>query len=94
MDQAFSKIKPHSEVVFTKLSDGEGILLNLQTKLYYSLNSTGSFLWQLIEKNPSLSVSDLGAKLLNHYQIPQNTAIKDTNDFIQDLTGEGLLEFC
>jgi hypothetical protein len=41
------KLQP---TVFTPLDDGTGVLLNLQTLLYYSLNKTGAAVWQQIEE--------------------------------------------
>jgi len=86
------KLKPHSNVVFTQLSDGEAVLLNLQTKLYYSLNGSGTYLWQFLEQKDSTTKKDLVAKLSDHYQIPSPKAANDVQDFLQDLSGEGLLE--
>ena len=40
------KIRPHAEVVDTKLDDGEVVLLHLDNKTYYSLNPTGERIWR------------------------------------------------
>ena len=39
-------IRPHSQVVDTKLDEGEVVLLHLESKMYYSLNPTGERIWQ------------------------------------------------
>jgi hypothetical protein len=38
---------PDPNVVFTRLGENDGVLLHLNTKRYYSLNGTGSRLWEL-----------------------------------------------
>jgi hypothetical protein len=40
------KIQPHPEVVDTELDTGETVLLHLDSKTYYSLNLTGTRIWQ------------------------------------------------
>lgn len=37
------------EVILSLLSSGEGILLDLQTKIYYSLNPAGVAIWSAID---------------------------------------------
>ena len=39
------KVRPHAQVVDTKLDDGEIVLLHLDSKTYYSLNPTGERIW-------------------------------------------------
>ena len=38
--------QPHPEVVDMVLEDGETVLLHLERTTYYSLNSTGTQIWQ------------------------------------------------
>ena len=39
-------LKPNPDVIFTPLNDGESVLLHMESKLYYSLNGSGSFMWR------------------------------------------------
>ena len=48
------KVRPHSEVVDTKLDDGEVVLLHLESKTYYSLNPTGERIWRGLKEGLSL----------------------------------------
>ena len=36
------------EVLYTKLDDGEAVLLHLGTTTYYTLNQTGARIWKLL----------------------------------------------
>ena len=40
------QVRPHAEVVDTELESGETVLLQLESKIYYSLNVTGTHIWQ------------------------------------------------
>jgi hypothetical protein len=37
---------PHDHVVFTDLDGAEGVVVDLDTKQYFQLNDTASFIWQ------------------------------------------------
>jgi hypothetical protein len=39
-------VRPHSAVVDTALDTGETVLLHLDTQTYFSLNATGTRIWQ------------------------------------------------
>jgi hypothetical protein len=39
-------VRPHPQVVDTALESGETVLLQLESKIYYSLNVTGTHIWQ------------------------------------------------
>ena len=40
--------RPSSDVVSTQLDEEEAVLLSLETQQYYSLNETGSRVWDLL----------------------------------------------
>jgi len=46
--------QPHPDVVDTALDDGDTVLLHLESKTYYSLNSSGSRIWQGIKRGTTL----------------------------------------
>jgi hypothetical protein len=49
------KVQPHSQVVDTKLDDGEVVLLHLEGKHYFSLNLTGGRIWQGVKQGLRLN---------------------------------------
>ena len=55
-----------------------------------SLNSTGEFLWEKIEKGSEKE--ELVSALLAQYGIDEETARKDLDDFLRTLTENGILE--
>jgi hypothetical protein len=48
--------QPDPDVVATAMPDGDMVLLHLRTSEYFSLNTTGSLLWQLMESSADLEV--------------------------------------
>jgi hypothetical protein len=52
-------VQKSAPTVFTALDDGTGVLLNLETLSYYSLNKTGVALWQEIEQSSTPPTVDL-----------------------------------
>ena len=79
------------DVVFTDLDDGSAVLLNLDTKYYFSLNETGCFLWKLLEREEGASESDLIDGLCGVFDVEPKRARTDITDFIGDLAEQGLI---
>ncbi|MBN1623397.1 MAG: PqqD family protein [Clostridia bacterium] len=69
---------------------GETVLLNLETGDYYSLNQVGSLIIKCIEEN--LSVDEITAKVLDTYDIDEETAKSDVLSLIDDLVKNNILE--
>ena len=44
---------PHDHVVFTDLDGSEGVLVDLNTKQYFQLNSTASLIWRGLTRGAS-----------------------------------------
>ncbi len=85
-------IKRQESVVFTDLDDGSGVLLHLENKFYYSLNATGSFIWKLLEDQDELSEEVLLESVVDNFDVETKEAKEDLDDFIVDLSKEGLIK--
>lgn len=44
-----SRFVPLEHIVATQLDDGEGVLVDLNTKQYYQLNETAMLIWRALE---------------------------------------------
>ena len=84
-------IQRHPNVIFTVLSDDEAVLLNMENKFYYTLNSVGSYLWQLLENGP-MSHHAMAIDLQKHFEIPDEQARNDVHEFLMNLLEEKLIE--
>jgi hypothetical protein len=86
------KYKAREDVVFTDLDDGSAVLLHLQTKYYFSLNETGSFLWKLIEREAGATQEEMIEELCAEFDVSAERAHNDVSDFIADLKTQGLVK--
>jgi hypothetical protein len=70
--------------VFTSLDDGRGVLLNLDTLLYYSLNRTGAEIWRQIEP-AGADFGELVRGVCRAYDLAEADAKRHLGDFIERL---------
>jgi len=85
-------IRKSSPTVFTNLEDGTAVLLNLSTFVYYSLNRTGSAIWQEIEKKESVDRGDLLKVIQERFEIDEPAASQDLDAFVGRLSDAGVVE--
>lgn len=79
------RIEKSSPTVFTPLDDGTGVLLNLETLIYYSLNPTGVALWKHIEAEKSITIDDLVRETCDRFDVSVETAQREIDAFVQHL---------
>lgn len=82
------KALPDGDVVVTEL-DGEGVLLHLGTKQYFSLNTTGLKIWQMLAAE--LSLGEVGERLCQEYGIAPERAERCVADLVAQLRREQLV---
>ena len=71
--------------VFTALDDGTGVLLSLETLLYYSLNSTGVAVWREIELNSPRAVDLLVIAICKRFDVDEERARRGIVAFVTRL---------
>jgi hypothetical protein len=76
------------DVVFREL-DGEAVVLNLDTGIYFGLDVIGTRIWRLIEARKPLRIV-LGT-MVEEYDAPPDRLERDLLAFVERLTGKGLL---
>ncbi len=86
------KYTAREDVVFTDLDDGSAVLLHLETKYYFSLNETGCFLWKKLDSSGGASEEDLIRELCKVYDIESGRAKRDVDEFIGNLSEQGLIK--
>jgi hypothetical protein len=76
------------EVIFREL-DGEAVVLNLDTGIYFGLDAVGTRIWRLlVERKPLKAVLD---SLIDEYQAPPDRLQRDLLAFVERLDDKGLL---
>ncbi|OGR75460.1 MAG: hypothetical protein A2X32_13150 [Elusimicrobia bacterium GWC2_64_44] len=70
-------------VTWRKTGD-EAVILNLETSEYYSLNETGTFIWELLAAGkPAARITEA---LSAEYGVTADQAAEDLADFLKDLS--------
>ena len=83
------RLRPHPDVVDTDLDGGETALLHLETKTYFSLNATGSRIWQGLKDG--LSLAEVSRRLQEEYRIDAAGADESVLRVATELAGAKLV---
>src|ERR1044071_2066620 len=90
MNTGSYKFVTKEQTSFTELLDQqEAIILDLENLHYYTLNATASFLWKQLRTGAA--VEDLSTDLSAVFPVNGEQATLDTQAFIDELTGYGLI---
>ena len=84
-----SVVRVTASQVSSRLGD-EVAILELDRGVYYGLNDTGSFLWNLMQK--PVRVNEMRAALVEEFDVDADTAEKDLLRVLADLRDAGLIE--
>ena len=71
-----------SEALVATLSDG-AVLLNLQTKRYFSLNETGTRIWEMVQQTSDEEA--IVTTLLNEYDVEEPMARTEVRRILDEL---------
>ena len=69
-----SVVRLNEEVLFQDLQ-GESVLLNLQSGVYFGLDVVGTRIWQLLQTNPSLT--SVVQTITSEYDVTEDQCAKD-----------------
>jgi hypothetical protein len=71
-----------AEALVATLSDG-AVLLNLQTKRYFSLNETGTRIWEMVQQ--TADEDTIIATMLNEYDVEEPMARSEVRRILDEL---------
>jgi hypothetical protein len=80
---------PHEHVVFSELDECEGVLVDLNSKRYYTLNETALFVWRLLEKKTP--AGEIARELTESYEVTPEQARVSVDKLLADLSQRNLL---
>ncbi len=69
---------------------GESVILNLQSGVYFGLNSVGLCVWNLIDQPTTFA--DIGNALLEKYDVKLEQCNHDLRNLLEELHNQGLIE--
>ncbi len=84
------RVRPHPEVVDTKLDEGEVVLLHLESKTYYSLNLTGQRIWQGLKHG--LTLMEVSRQLQEEFEVDAEQADRSVLDLVNELCQQNLAQ--
>jgi len=83
------KIAPHPGVTLTEFEE-EGVLLNLETKTYYSLNKPGLYVWGLIKDG--IIPSEIVERVQAEFSVEKEVAEENVSNIVDELIKEKLVQ--
>lgn len=89
MVRASDRFRIRSEEVAAKVIDGEAIIINLTSGVYYSLDPTGSEVWSLLEAGHD--VDAIVGSLRRRYEVAEGTCRSDVERLVDQLLEEKLI---
>ena len=84
------QVRPHPEVVDTELADGETVLLHLGSTTYYSLNITGTRIWQGLKQGYTLL--EISRRLQEEFAVDAARAQQSVLALINELSTHQLVQ--
>jgi len=80
------------DVILTEMKDGTGVLLDLRSKFYFTLNDTGVAVWKMLAQGDPAEPRGLAEKVAQRFDAPAIEAVEaDVKALLEELTAEGLL---
>ena len=76
--------------VLARELDGESILLNLDTEIYFGLDEVGTRVWNVVTNAPSVQAAY--DSLLGEYDVSPDVLRRDMEALLSQLLERGLLE--
>lgn len=79
------------DVILTEMKDGTGVLLDLRTKVYFTLNATGVAVWKLLASGQPATARALAERITADFEAPSLDAVEaDVAALLAELSAEGL----
>jgi hypothetical protein len=86
------KIVTKEQASFTELLENEeGIILDLQSLRYYTLNAAAIYLWKQIRTGSAVAFDELTASLAASFRISAEEAEADVRSYLSALESQGLI---
>ncbi len=77
------------ETLFLQKVDDETILLDSNTNEYFSINETGTLIWETLEEKKDLN--SVKEEIISNYEVDEKQVEKDILNFIQEVVNKGLI---
>lgn len=82
-------ITASQEILFQEL-EGESIMLNLRDEYYYSLDETGTRIWQLLAEHGD--VEQVVRQMMTEYEVDEASLRQDVAELIAQWSAAGIIK--
>ena len=89
MTEVPPRLAPNTDQVFASVIDGEAIIMNVQSGVYYSTDGVGALIWTQLEAGAS--VDEIIAAVVAAYAVPPEQARADVERLARELLGHGIV---
>jgi Coenzyme PQQ synthesis protein D (PqqD) len=83
-----SRVLVSNDVLFQELQ-GEAVLLNLKSGVYFGLDSVGTRIWELLADQDRLS--DVARSIVTEFDVTEDRCAADLMALVSDLERHGLV---
>lgn len=80
--------RPRAELQSTVM-EGEAVIVDLKSNLYFTLNATGTLVWETLERGAPLR--EAVARLQEHFEVTEAQARADVESLAKELLSSGLI---
>lgn len=78
-----------NEATAHRLLGDEALVVNFKDSFFYNLSPVGTFIWERCDGQHS--VGQIVEELVKEYEVEPEVAVRDCEQFIQELVQEGIL---
>ncbi|MEP6920871.1 MAG: PqqD family protein [bacterium] len=81
---------PHDQIVYTEFDGTEAVLVDLNTKRYYTLNETAMLVWRGLERRQT--TAEIAQEMSEAYDVSPEHAAVSVERLLTSLAAHRLLE--
>ena len=82
----------NSRTHLTELGDGSGVLLDMDTRFYFTLNPTAVHVWRLLSADDHWTLDRLVAATVDAFDVDEEAARSDIQDLLDTFVTEGVAQ--
>lgn len=86
-----AQYRASERALLTELGDGTGVLLDLDSKFYFTLNETAIFVWKTLSGGAPATEDELAARLTATFEVDMTRAREDLAPVLELLGREHLV---
>ncbi len=80
---------PQKQIVSTLFDDGDGVLVDLNSKRYYQLNESAMIVWTGLEKGHA--IPEIVSEITLLFEVSPEHAVKSVERILEDFQSKNLL---